>query len=38
MDGGGKIKSLYCAFLYIVLFLQRLFWITVLTVRGPGSS
>lgn len=34
MDGGRKIKSLYCTFLYIVLFLRRLLWITVLTVHG----
>lgn len=34
MDGGRKIKSLYCTFLYIVLFLRRLLGITVLTVHG----
>lgn len=33
MDGGGKIKSLYCTFLYIVLSLRRVFWITVRTVQ-----
>lgn len=38
MDGGGEIKSLYCTFLYIVLFLHRLVGITVLAVRRPGSS
>lgn len=33
MDGGGKIKSLYCTFLYIVLSLRRVFWITVCAVQ-----
>lgn len=38
MDGGGKIKSQYCTFLYIVLFLQRVFWITVLAVQLAGGT
>lgn len=38
MDGGGKIKSQYCTFLYIVLFLQRVFWITVLAIQLAGGA
>lgn len=38
MDGGGKIKSLYCTFLYIVLFLQRVFWITVLAMQLASKA
>lgn len=38
MDGGGKIKSLYCTFLYIVLSLRKVFWITVLAVQSASRA
>lgn len=38
MDGGEKIKSQYCAFLYIVLFRRRVFWITVFAIQLASGA
>lgn len=38
MDGGGKIKSRDCVFLYIVLFRRRVFWITLFAIQLASGA
>lgn len=38
MDGAEKIKSQYCPFLYIVLFLQRVFRIAVFATQLASGA